>query len=196
MLVSVTAFKEWILESQGIFWRTQTFHFQVPPGTCSSCTARRAIVFCGFFLARSAGWCTRSLTRNSALLGFPARFCTQKQSKRFSWHSYWNLQMIFPTQINLGTLLFTHCTLLHPMYLLGHMIWRHFFSWAITSVTKYHCISFFNAASTGRAEFRLPGRDFKLLRFSRVYHAPSELHEICFAFCCVFYMWPNANPST
>lgn len=48
MLVSVTAFKEWILESPAIFWRTQTFNFQVPPGTCSSCTARRAIVFLWF----------------------------------------------------------------------------------------------------------------------------------------------------
>lgn len=97
------------LESPAMFWHTHThfiarFHLGFVVATQWG-----EQLFLWFLSGSATGWCTRSLTRNSALLGFPAWFCTQKQPKRFSWHSYWNLQMIFPTQIDLGTSAF------HPL---------------------------------------------------------------------------------
>lgn len=105
--------------------------------------------------------------------------------RRFSQHrSIWEL------------LLFTHRTLLHPMYLLGHMIGMHIFPWTITSTTKCHCIFLFNTASTGKAEFQLPGRDVKLLRFSELtmHQLSCWKSPLCFLLCFL-RLWPNANPS-
>lgn len=119
--------------------------------------------------------------RNSALLGFPAWFCTQKQTKQFSWHSYWNLQMIFPTQIDLGTSAF-HPLLFVTSYVLP--VWYNldlfFYETSLSAIV--FCLS---TASPGRAVFQLPGRVFKLLSFNKlpcISWVVGNLHRCLFFF--------------
>lgn len=136
------------LHPKGGFWKalqcldtlTHSFHLQLPPGTRSSHAAERAVVFVVSFWLGPQGWCTRSLTRNSALLGFPAWFCTQRQPKPFSWHGDWSLEMIFPKHIDLGTSAF-HPLLFVPSYVLP--AWYNlvlFFNEASLSALKCHCV--------------------------------------------------------
>lgn len=159
------------LHPKGGFWKAlqrldtlrHTFHLQLPPGTRSSRTAKRAVVFVVSFWLGPQSWCTRSLTRNSALLGFPAWFCTQKQLKQFSWHGYWNLEMLFPKHIDLGTSAF-HPLLFVPSYVLP--AWYNldlFFNEPSLSALKCHCVLLKPCqpvqswSSFARKRFRVPG---------------------------------------
>lgn len=149
------------LHAKGGFWTLSHTHFILSSHLgLAVATQHRAVVFVvSFWLADAP----EVLTRNSALLGFPARFCTQRQPQQSSWHGDWNLEMIFPKHIDLGTSAF------HPLlFVLSYVLpaWYNldlFFNEPSLSTLKCHCVLLKpcqprqSCNSFARKRFQVPG---------------------------------------